>query len=140
MQISVFGNSDLKQDNLPVQILPELKKIFPQANFSHLDPYEFDLPPENPWIIIDTVKGLQKVSLLTPNQISTTASRTTLHDFDLTWQLQLIQKIKKNITIYIVGIPMGYKKDKALTEVKAILQNLILENEKHNSYKDHKRE
>jgi len=106
MRISIFGNPDLEKDNLPVQILPELKKIFPQVSFSHLDPYEFDLPPDNPWIIIDTVQGLKKVSLLKPEQISTAASRTTLHDFDLTWQLKLIQKVKKNTAIHIIGIPM----------------------------------
>ncbi len=125
MQISIFGNPDLDKDNLPVQILPELKKIFPQVSFAHLDPYEFDLPPDNPWIIIDTVQGLKKVSLLKPEQIRTAVSRTTLHDFDLTWQLQLIQKVKKNIAIHIIGIPMGYDKDKALKETAAILSTLL---------------
>ncbi len=138
MYITIFGNPDLPQDNLPIQILPELKKIFPQAKFAHLDPYEFDLPPANPWIIIDTVQGLKQVSLLKPEQISPTASRTTLHDFDLTWQLQLIQKVKKNIAIHIIGIPMGYNQNKALQEVVTILSTLLSKNEKRNSYTDHK--
>ncbi len=125
MQISIFGNPDLETDNLPVQILPELKKIFPQVSFSHLDPYEFDLPPADPWIIIDTAQGLKKVALLKPEQISTAVSRTTLHDFDLAWQLKLIQKVKKNTAIHIIGIPVGYDKDKALKETAAILSTLL---------------
>ncbi len=125
MIVTVFGNPDLEKDNLPVKILPELKKIFPQVSFAHLDPYEFDLPPSDPWIIIDTVQGLKKVALLKPNQINSATNRTTLHDFDLTWQLKLIQKVKKNTAIHIIGIPMGYDKDTALKETASILSTLL---------------
>src|SRR3989338_8707865 len=54
MTVFVFGNAALEQDSLPLCILPELQKKFPQIEFRALDPNEeWDAPKE--MIVIDTV-------------------------------------------------------------------------------------
>ena len=138
MIVYVFGNLDLDFDSIPCSILPRLKEKFPKIEWRTKDPNELDVYANDSLIIIDTVKGINKVDVIDATDISVNKKMITVHDFDLFFYLKLIKKIKKNIGIYIIGIPMFYNKDKAITEVSIFLSDLILKNEKHNSYKDHK--
>jgi len=46
MTVSVFGNPDLPEDAMPVALIPELRKRFPNITFVHQDPNEECTPPE----------------------------------------------------------------------------------------------
>jgi len=121
MNIYVFGNPDMEADSLPIKLLPRLKKKFPGINFIIIDPNELDLAPESPWLILDTVKGLRKVKILTDEDLKKAKQRVSVHDFDLGTHLLLLKKLNKKIKIRIIGIPMDYSIIVAKKELSDIL-------------------
>ncbi|MFA4873221.1 MAG: hypothetical protein WC659_04785 [Patescibacteria group bacterium] len=109
MTITVFGNPLLEEDSLPLRILPELQKRFPEITFEVKDPTEECIPPENPWWIIDTVKGIKDVSCFESLDAFAAALKTrsnvSLHDFDLGLHLLLLKKINPDLEVRIIGVP-----------------------------------
>jgi hypothetical protein len=126
MKVSLFGNPDMAVDSLPVELKLKLEKRFPEIDFVVQDPNELDLPDSNMnrWIIIDTVAGLDKVRLVTIDEIAPPETRATVHDFDLASHLLLVKKMNQNIDIQIIGVPMGNNKQTALKNVSNILRQL----------------
>ena len=123
MRIYVFGNPDLQSDSLPHKIVPELKKQFPHIEFIATDPNELGLAPENPWWIMDTVRGTERVTLFCdPAQIRATR-RVSVHDYDLGMHLALLAKVHKNLEIRIIGIPQGMEEAQAVEEVSQLLKH-----------------
>ncbi len=109
MTVTIFGNPLLKDDSLPLRVLPDLQKRFPEITFEVKDPTEECMPPENPWWIIDTVKGIKEVTLfesLKDFEAKLKAvSRVSLHDFDLGFHLLLLKKINPDFEVRIIGVP-----------------------------------
>ena len=72
MKIYIFGNPLVVEDSLPLDILPQLQKQFPDIHFSVVDPNE-NFPPEGErnLIILDTVKGIPDVTLLDYSDLAT---------------------------------------------------------------------
>ena len=125
MNIFVIGNEDLAFDSLPLRILPELKKRFAHLNFQIKDPNEeWDTSKEI--IIIDTVKGINKVQVFSDLKSFTPSPKITLHDFDVLDNLRLLEKIGKLPKIKIVALPATISERKALEEVSAILTANLL--------------
>ena len=102
MDIYVFGNPDESTDNCVFEIV----KHFPQYSFKFVPP-NADLPELSPLILLDTVYGLDKPTLLTEQNIDQLASspRTTAHDYDLGFQLKYLRKLGKINQVTIIGIP-----------------------------------
>ncbi|MEK7583631.1 MAG: hypothetical protein AAB490_00155 [Patescibacteria group bacterium] len=126
-QVSVFGNPDLPADAMPVSLLPELRKRFPDIEFIHQDPNEDCTPPESPWIIIDTVKGIPGVRLITDADLIQVKKRLTLHDYDLGMHLTLLKKIYPKLQLRIIGIPLGSSREEVLPEVVRLLSAALRE-------------
>lgn len=125
MKISLFGNPDLPEDNMPHRLKSRLEARFPDISFVAEDPNELDLPKETEnWIIIDCVRGINEVTWLTINDIAKPTTRVTAHDFDLAAFLLFTQKLNKNIGIRILGIPMPYDESLALEEVSELLREI----------------
>jgi len=107
MRIYVFGNELLKEDSLPMKLLPELKKEFSQIDFIIADPNE-NFPPkgEKNLIILDTVKGIKEPLLLTYKNLEE-IKKTPIspHDYDLLFHLQLMMKMGKIMSVKIIGFP-----------------------------------
>ena len=104
--IHIFGNPLLDFDNLPLKLAPKLKKIFPEINFVIADPSENLKPVNGELIIIDTVEGIEKVVLIGDLEKIQTQKIYSLHDFDLAFNLKLLQKIGKLKKVKIFGVPM----------------------------------
>ncbi len=107
MRIYVFGNPLVHEDSIPLQILPGLKKVFPQVEFIITDPNE-NFPPEGEknLVIIDTVKGIKKPVLLDlDNFEKQTKTPISPHDYDLLFHLLLLKKMKKIESVKIIGVP-----------------------------------
>lgn len=121
MEIWVFGNPDLPQDAVPLQLLPRLRTRFPQHRFRTLDPNEeWDMP--DPLLIIDTVAGVSEVRAFTDLSAFTDTHSVTMHDFDLGTKLRWMQKIRKlPKDLTIVGVPMGADPERAYRELTATL-------------------
>lgn len=107
MIIYVFGNPVVEKDSLPLKLLPYLKKAFSKIEFKQVDPNE-NFPPEGEkdLIILDTVLGIKKSTLLDLNDLAEKEKTPiSLHDYDLLLHLLLLKKMKKIDRVTIIGIP-----------------------------------
>jgi Ni,Fe-hydrogenase maturation factor len=117
MKILVFGNPLLKQDSLPLKLLPKLKQKFPNIEFKEIDPTE-DLDKQGRHLtILDTIKGIDKVTTITSIEQLHANKIYSMHDFDLALNLKLLKKLNKIDSAKIIGIPMNISEDKALKEL-----------------------
>lgn len=124
MKISVFGNPNLPEDSLALKLVPYLKKMMPEAEFIHQDPQEQIIPPaESIWWIIDVVKNLDQVCLITDLDKIKDQRRFSLHDYDLATELKLIKKINPELSLRIIGIPSQGDIKLLAKKVVAILTN-----------------
>jgi len=122
MKVYVFGNIDLDFDNkalLPLQATDRIE-------FVNVKPNE-DLPFYNgeDAVIMDAVEGLTKVKLIQNNQLDKIilAPRTTVHDFDLGFQLKYLKKLGRLGKVTIIGLPMRGKINYNL--IHSILRKLV---------------
>jgi ADP-heptose:LPS heptosyltransferase len=120
MRFFVFGNPDLEVDSLPIQLIPELQKEFPDITFEVLDPNEeWDVPKH--MNIIDTVVGIDEITVFEDLNTFVQTPKMTCHDFDAYTNLQFLKKLGKIDSVYIIGIPSGHPRDRVKTNLyKAI--------------------
>ena len=90
MTIYVFGNIDIPEDSIEIKIIKPNEDVL------------FD--SDNP-IIIDTVSGLKKVTLFNKIDDIESLKSSTVHDFDLGFQLKYLKKLGKIKKVTIIGIP-----------------------------------
>lgn len=123
--IHIFGNPDLPFDSLPVILLPRLTDALPEYSFRFTDPNELDLPEEGEsFIAIDTVDGLKAVRDIGIEEIAALEARATTHDFDLSSYLLLTKKLRPDIDIRIIGVPMDIDADAALNALLPLIRKL----------------
>ncbi len=121
MTIFLFGNPDVPEDSLPLQLQDALEQEFPEHTFIHVDPNEeWDIPEQ--MVIIDTVMGISDVQLFTDLTVFKKSPRVSLHDFDAYANLLLLQKIGKLKTCSIIGVPSGMKPEHALKDICSTLR------------------
>lgn len=126
MKILTFGNPLLKQDSLPLKLLPTLKQKFPNIDFQEIDPTE-DLEKYGPHLtILDTVQNITEVKTLTLKTKEDfkkliLPTSLTMHDFDLAYNLRLLKKLKLINQVKIICVPMNITEEKALKEISKIL-------------------
>jgi Ni,Fe-hydrogenase maturation factor len=107
MKVYVFGNEDVKEDNVAFEVAEKLKKEFSKIEFVKIKPNE-DLPFTNEKfvIILDAILGIEEVvEILDLNNLVISES-TTVHDFDLGFQLKYLKKIGRLGKVVIIGLPM----------------------------------
>ena len=115
--IFIFGNPLLEEDSLPIKLVPELRKKFPAINFIVADPNE-NLEPENGKLwIIDTVVGIKKVEIITDLDKIQLDKIYSSHDFDLGFNLKLLQKIGELKKVIILGVPANITQKEALSQL-----------------------
>ncbi len=107
LKIYVFGNPLVKEDSLPIKLLPDLQKAFPKIEFIVIDPNE-NFPPsgEKDLTILDTVIGIKKPTILNLDDFGS-KGKTPIspHDYDLLFHLLLLIKLKKIYSVKIIGLP-----------------------------------
>ncbi len=130
LKILVFGNTLLRNDRLPITMIEELQKEFPDIEFQEFDTVE-DLHKEGKSLyILDTIEGIEHVIAITEIDQLITNKIYSVHDFDLAYNLKLLKKARMIEKVMIFGIPMVMKKGQALRELKKIIRStLLLEND-----------
>jgi len=127
MKVLVFGNALVKQDNLALRLIPKLQKAFPEIEFKDFDPTE-NLEDEILGFklkILDVVEGIDKVIKITDLNQLRTDKVYSMHDFDLGFNLKLLEKIGKLKEVEIIGLPQNMSESKALREIMEMLQKSI---------------
>lgn len=143
MNIYVFGNPDHPEDSLAIKAakLLETKKYFltqaseghgnkktkkQQFKFIFIKPNQ-DLPfiKKKEVIIMDTVKGISKPTIFTEKDLDKIklSPRTTVHDFDLGFQLKYLRKLGKLRKLIIIGLPM--QNNMSQTSIQSIFKKLV---------------
>jgi len=117
MHIFIFGNPDLEIDSLPIQLLPDLRSKFPEHTFAVLDPNEeWNVPRD--MNIIDTVVGIDTITVFDSLEVFIQAPKMTCHDFDAYTNLLFLKKLGKIDSVRILGIPPQTSKDTVLEAVR----------------------
>lgn len=141
--IYILGNPLVVSDRRALVLLPSLRRRFPRYSFIHFDPTE-EIEQENDEIVlIDTVVGIQKVTVFNTLNYFSLSPRFSVHDFDGFLSLSLLQKLKKIKTVCIIGVPVSGDQRRVIKDVANVLFSLsskrLLENERRNSCTDHRR-
>jgi hypothetical protein len=126
MKIYVVGNPMVSEDCIPLQLLPKLKKNFFSVQFEEVDPNENFIPEEGS-IIIDTVQGIDRVTLFDSLDAFEATHSVSPHDYDLGFHLRLLQKIHKITTVRIIGVPQGGNTEKLFKAVSSHISTLLYE-------------
>lgn len=123
-KIFVFGNFDLKEDNLPLRILPQLQDKFPEINFEVKDPNEeWEVPEE--LVILDTTIGIKEVTIFESLEKFSKTPRVGMHDFDALTNLRFLQKLGKIKKVKIIAVPPNISETEAVEEVITIYKRLF---------------
>jgi len=112
-------------DSLPLKILPELKKLFPEIDFVTKDPNE-DWDDVGDITIIDTVVGITDVKVFDTLKDFIRAPRFSLHDFDAYTNLLMLEKLGKIKKVTIIGISPSIPQQKTIEEIEDIIKNEAL--------------
>lgn len=131
MKIFLFGNPLLTIDCLPLKMKKDLSRVFPDVLLIMADPQdEIDFPKDDHFFIIDTVFGIEKVTLFDALDDFIIKAPFSVHDYDLGLHLSILQKIDNIGPFFIIGIPKNYSLKKALEETIDIIKaNLPSEND-----------
>ena len=119
-----FGNEFVEMDRLPIILYRELRNKIPNVDFVLCESLNeiLDYLNYERVFILDTVKGIKDVSIIDDIEILKERKIYTLHDFDLSLYLKLINRIKKIKNLKIIGIPVGYDKGDAKEKIENLLR------------------
>lgn len=120
--VYVLGNPLIKSDNKIYQLLPQLKKHFPDITFKVYDPTEEISLESGELIFIDAVDGISKVTVFDHLEYFSLSPRISVHDYDLPLQLGLLFKLGKIKKVRIIGLPQKGNKGRMLKETITILR------------------
>ncbi|MDD5109744.1 MAG: hypothetical protein PHI63_00835 [Patescibacteria group bacterium] len=123
MEIFVFGNPDLPGDALPLQLLPKLRQQFPTVQFQVVDPNEEWAVPER-LVVLDTVVGVDRVTVFSDLKKFVPAPNVTLHDFDAYANLRYLQKLGHIKEVLIIGVPPAADPEHTFRAVTEILKQV----------------
>ena len=122
MKILVFGNPLVKDDSIPLRLLPRLEIKFPNIEFKEIDPTEELSEQGKHLIILDSVGEIERVMILDSIEQLHTNKIYSMHDFDLAYNLKLLKKIGQINSVKIIGVPMQITDDDALNQVQSIIR------------------
>jgi len=124
MKILVFGNPLVKEDSLPLRILPKLREKFPSIEFKEFDTAENLEEEGRDLVILDAAKGIDDVILLDGIENIRLSSRYSMHDFDLAITLRLLKKMDVIDSVKIIAVPADYEEKEAVEEIGRIISHL----------------
>jgi Ni,Fe-hydrogenase maturation factor len=122
MKILVFGNLLVKNDSLPLRILPKLRKEFSGIEFKEIDATEELQAEGRDLVILDAVEGIKEVRVIEDIDQIKQSKVYSLHDFDLGYNLKLLKKMKLIDSVKIIGVPMNISEKDALNQIQFILR------------------
>lgn len=124
LTIYAAGNLLLKNDSLPLRIMPVLAKKFPGVKFIEFDPTE-NFPEEKELVILDTVVGIKDAVLIKDIAKFEMPTPYSLHDFDLGLTLKLMQKAGLLEKFAIIGIPPGISEKDAVRQASKLIKSIL---------------
>jgi Ni,Fe-hydrogenase maturation factor len=126
MKVYVFGNEDYEGDNRAFKVTKKLEYKLKNVEFIKVKPNE-DVPfiDEKFTVILDAIEGIDEVIEVTDDDLEKLVlpPRSSVHDFDLGFQIKYLRKIGKLGKVTIVGLPMSGKLD--YLRIQSIFKKLV---------------
>jgi hypothetical protein len=126
MKVYVFGNEDVPEDRKAIEVARKMGRAVDGVSFVFVGPNE-DVPfaEEGRVVILDTVHGIREVELIDGDRKDALllSPRSSVHDFDLAFQLRYLRKIGKLGDVTIVGVPQEGDVDHP--RIQSILRKLV---------------
>lgn len=126
MKVYVFGNEDLAKDKRAFDVVKKLEGKINNIKFVNVKPNE-DVPfiDEKFVVILDVIQEIKSVVEVSDKEFDKLIlpPRSSVHDFDLGFQLKYLKKIGKLGVVTIIGLPMEGKIDYFL--IQSILRKLV---------------
>lgn len=124
MKVLVFGNPLLKEDSLPLRLLPALRKEFPTVEFDEADPADMDME-KGQVVVIDTAKRVKGVMLIEDASRLQDYKLLSAHGLGLAEMLALFRTIGKQVQVKIICVPEKMRQQKALADVTKLLRAIL---------------
>lgn len=128
MKVYVFGNRDVPGDNNTFLVASKLKSVFNTLEFVEISPnQDLEVSHESRLVILDAIEGLEQVDIFTEKELDNLilSPRSSVHDFDLGFQLRYLKKLGKLNKVTIIGLPMKDVTDKDYLRIQLILRKLV---------------
>jgi hypothetical protein len=126
MKVYVFGNEDLEEDKRAFDVALKLKNKVKEIEFVKVKPNE-DVPfiGEKFVVMLDVIEGIKNVIEVNDQDLNKLVlpPRSSVHDFDLSFQIKYLRKIGKLGKVTIIGLPMKGEID--YLRVQSILRKLV---------------
>jgi len=123
--IYYLGNPLVRVDKKPIEAIPRLIKSFSDVLFVHVDPTENINLQNHILIVMDTVLGINRVTVFNNLQEFSRSPRYSPHDYDLLTDAVLLQKLGKIKDIIVIGIPAIGNLKEIVDETKLALNNIL---------------
>jgi len=131
MEVLVFGNSIVEADSLPWKVAEELMGTIPGVMFKKVDMLtdligccsDPGLPSGIP-IVLDVAIGIDKVETIRDFDKIEKLKVCSAHDLDLAFELKLLRKTGDLKEAWVIAVPMDYKFEKAVGEVREHIEKL----------------
>jgi Ni,Fe-hydrogenase maturation factor len=124
MKVLVLGNPLLKNDSLPLRLLPLLEKKFSSIEFVEADPADVDLE-QGSLVIIDTAKGIKDVMLIEDADRLQDDKMLSVHGLGLAEQLALLKAIGRPVELKIICVPEKISSQRALEGITKMLRAIV---------------
>lgn len=116
-----FGNEYLKQDNLAIIISKEIGLPNTDVMRCYSVDDMFKVQGYDKVFILDVVKDIKEVTLITDLDKIKQKKIFSMHDFDLGFNLKLLKEVNKIKYISIIGIPQEGDKESIKKRIKEII-------------------
>jgi len=120
VKIFVFGNPLVEKDRLALEVMERLRGKVNGIEFEAVQ----DLAEQKggDLYIMDVALGIEKVRLIDDLNFLEKARPFSGHDFDLGFELKLLEKLGRLGNVKVIAIPAGYPAEKAAKETKLFLE------------------
>lgn len=122
MKIFVLGNPLIEEDSIALKVMKRLR--IKGAEFEWIESL-LDMKEKKP-VILDAVQGIKKIQIFKLKDLMKMQGKViSLHDFDLPSEAIVLKKTGRLEDLTLIGIPFGWKEEKALKEVKKAIIDLV---------------
>jgi Ni,Fe-hydrogenase maturation factor len=110
----------VKEDSLALKVAKKIKKILP-VEIMEFDTAESLESEGKNIVILDVAMGLKRVEAIMDLKKIERDKIFSMHDFDLSYELKLLKKLKMIEQFVIIGIPPQLKEKEILQQASGLL-------------------
>ncbi|MBN1896256.1 MAG: hypothetical protein JW789_00825 [Candidatus Aenigmarchaeota archaeon] len=125
MKKVIFFGSEVSGDETAFRVMELLKpKMKGKAELLRCESV-YDIPEEGEVVIVDVVKGIEKVSVFMDIEAFSYFRSMSAHDLDLGTHLKIMKEMGWPLKVRIIGIPFGSKAEDVADDVRKELEDQL---------------